>query len=206
MVSSPAGRRRHRTPPAPIPPSRRTAGHRTAPYRPALLGDHRVRAGGPGVDLVVHQVQQLEDVDVADRSGSRNGSPVRRQTGWSCRGRRSAARRPVRQRGAEQAGDLSSCAPSKTGAPRWSWARLCQRRCCATGSSMARRSLDLPAVLATTRGGFQYLADVHTAGDAERVEHDVPGVPSARNGMSSTGRILEMTPLLPCRPASLSPS
>ena len=32
------------------------------------------------------------------------------------------------------------------------------------------------------------------------------GVPSSRNGMSSTGRILEMTPLLPWRPASLSPS
>src|SRR5579875_728210 len=32
------------------------------------------------------------------------------------------------------------------------------------------------------------------------------GVPSARNGMSSTGRIFEMTPLLPWRPASLSPS
>ena len=32
------------------------------------------------------------------------------------------------------------------------------------------------------------------------------GVPSSRNGMSSWGRILEMTPLLPCRPASLSPS
>ena len=32
------------------------------------------------------------------------------------------------------------------------------------------------------------------------------GVPSSRNGMSSTGRIFEMTPLLPCRPASLSPS
>src|SRR6188472_2028847 len=31
-----------------------------------LLGDHRVRPGGTGVDLVVHQVQQLEDVDVAD--------------------------------------------------------------------------------------------------------------------------------------------
>ena len=31
-------------------------------------------------------------------------------------------------------------------------------------------------------------------------------VPSDRNGMSSTGRILEMTPLLPWRPASLSPS
>ncbi len=32
------------------------------------------------------------------------------------------------------------------------------------------------------------------------------GVPSSRNGMSSSGRILEMTPLLPWRPASLSPS
>ena len=32
------------------------------------------------------------------------------------------------------------------------------------------------------------------------------GVPSARKGMSSIGRILEMTPLLPWRPASLSPS
>src|SRR4029453_16237427 len=32
------------------------------------------------------------------------------------------------------------------------------------------------------------------------------GVPSARKGMSSSGRILEMTPLLPWRPASLSPS
>ena len=32
------------------------------------------------------------------------------------------------------------------------------------------------------------------------------GVPSGMNGMSSTGRILPMTPLLPWRPASLSPS
>ena len=32
------------------------------------------------------------------------------------------------------------------------------------------------------------------------------GVPSARYGMSSIGRILEITPLLPWRPASLSPS
>ncbi len=32
------------------------------------------------------------------------------------------------------------------------------------------------------------------------------GVPSARNGMSSSGRILEITPLLPCRPAILSPT
>ncbi len=32
------------------------------------------------------------------------------------------------------------------------------------------------------------------------------GVPSDKKGMSSIGRILEMTPLLPWRPASLSPS
>ena len=32
------------------------------------------------------------------------------------------------------------------------------------------------------------------------------GVPSSRNGMSSSGTILEITPLLPWRPASLSPS
>ena len=32
------------------------------------------------------------------------------------------------------------------------------------------------------------------------------GVPSSRNGMSSSGTIFEITPLLPWRPASLSPS
>ena len=32
------------------------------------------------------------------------------------------------------------------------------------------------------------------------------GVPSAMCGMSSSGTILEITPLLPWRPASLSPS
>ncbi len=32
------------------------------------------------------------------------------------------------------------------------------------------------------------------------------GVPSGRYGMSSTGRILAITPLLPWRPAILSPS
>ena len=31
-----------------------------------LLGDHRVRTGGPGVDLVVDQVGELQDVDDAD--------------------------------------------------------------------------------------------------------------------------------------------
>ena len=40
------------------------------------------------------------------------------------------------------------------------------------------------------RGSGQYPADV----------------PSGRNGMSSTGRMREITPLLPCRPAILSPT
>ena len=33
-----------------------------------LLGDHRVRASGPGVDLVVHEVGQFQYVYVADRN------------------------------------------------------------------------------------------------------------------------------------------
>ena len=32
------------------------------------------------------------------------------------------------------------------------------------------------------------------------------GVPSSKNGMSSAGTILEITPLFPCRPAILSPT
>src|SRR3970282_2098967 len=32
-----------------------------------LLGDHRVRAGGPCMNLVVHQVDEFQDVDLPDR-------------------------------------------------------------------------------------------------------------------------------------------
>ena len=32
------------------------------------------------------------------------------------------------------------------------------------------------------------------------------GVPSSENGISSTGNICDITPLLPCRPAILSPT
>ena len=32
------------------------------------------------------------------------------------------------------------------------------------------------------------------------------GVPSGKNGISSSGKILEITPLFPCRPAILSPT
>jgi hypothetical protein len=68
-------------------------------------------------------------------------------------------------------------------------------------------ALDLPAGLGDpAEVGLEDLADVHPARHAERVEDDVDRGAVGRNGMSSTGRILEMTPLLPWRPASLSPS
>ena len=45
--------------------------------------------------------------------------------------------------------------------------------------------------------GFEDLPDVHARRHAERVEHDVDGVPSSRYGMSSIGTMRETTPLLP---------
>jgi hypothetical protein len=54
--------------------------------------------------------------------------------------------------------------------------------------------------------GLEDLAHVHPARHAQGVQEDLDGVPSARNGMSSSGRILAMTPLLPWRPAILSPT
>jgi hypothetical protein len=54
--------------------------------------------------------------------------------------------------------------------------------------------------------GLEDLADVHAAGTPSGLSTMSTGVPSSRNGMSSTGRIFAMTPLLPWRPASLSPS
>ena len=52
---------------------------------------------------------------------------------------------------------------------------------------------------------LQDLADVHARRHAQRVQHDIHGVPSSRNGMSSIGTTRDTTPLLPWRPAILSP-
>ena len=46
-------------------------------------------------------------------------------------------------------------------------------------------------------GASQDLTQVHASRHTQRVEHDIDRVPSSRNGMSSMGRILAMTPLLP---------
>ena len=50
------------------------------------------------------------------------------------------------------------------------------------------------------------LADVHPARHAERVEHDVDGRAVLEERHVLLGTIFEITPLLPWRPASLSPS
>src|SRR6266508_4597021 len=72
-----------------------------------LLSDHRVRAGGPSVDLVIDQVVELEDVDVADRDrvGQRlAGAPIE-QLRLAGRTHQLLAV-PVGQGRREQAGDL----------------------------------------------------------------------------------------------------
>ncbi len=54
-----------------------------------------------------------------------------------------------------------------------------------------------PSALAAMPNGFQNLTDIHTRRNAKWVQHDIVGVPSGKYGISSIGRILEITPLLP---------
>ena len=54
---------------------------------------------------------------------------------------------------------------------------------------------------------LENLPEVHAARHAERSENDVDrATVLAMYGMSSSGKMREMTPLLPWRPASLSPT
>ena len=102
----------------------------------------------------------------------------------------------------------SSRAPSKTGVATlvpgatWSASIACRRR--AHSSPMPETSqpclASQPRWISSTCPGF--IRD----GTPSGLRMMSTGVPSSRNGMSSTGRILEMTTLLPWRPASLSPS
>jgi hypothetical protein len=45
--------------------------------------------------------------------------------------------------------------------------------------------------------GFEDLADIHTAGHAERIEHDIDRRPSSSIRHVFIGTIFEITPLLP---------
>src|SRR5688500_3114605 len=109
-----------------------------------LLGDEAVRAGGPRVNLVLHQVVELEHVDVADRHAMVElvaGSPVIQD--------RLAVLR--------QAGPLEGVLDVLLG-----------------GAIEDRgRRLEAEDLHGPPKVRLQHLADVHAARHAERVEHDV---------------------------------
>ena len=69
-----------------------------------------------------------------------------------------------------------------------------------------RRNPKPKGVGGPTQVGLQDLPHVHPGRNAQRIEDDLYGSPVGRNGMSSSGRTRAMTPLLPWRPATLSPT
>src|SRR5690606_15689636 len=141
-----------------------------------LLGDHRVRAGRAGVDLVVHHVVQLHDVHVADADRVRE-----RLTGASVEqvrlagGGDHAVAVAVRQRVREHALDLFG-----VGAVEDRRADLRVGRGL-VGPDVPQRllpglveALQLPAGLrGPAEVDFEDLTDVHSARYAHRVEQDV---------------------------------
>jgi len=54
--------------------------------------------------------------------------------------------------------------------------------------------------------GLEDLATFMREGTPSGLSTISTGVPSGRNGSSCSGRVCEITPLLPCRPAILSPT
>src|SRR6476619_2127141 len=139
-----------------------------------LLRDHRVRAGRPGVDLVVDQVQQLQDVDVAhrDRLGEGLTGAAVEQPGLTGLLDHPVTV-PVRRRRAEQADDLVllGAVEHRRRRPGAGGRRL--RALGQVGRPLGA-ALDLPALLGDPpEVHLQDLADVHAAGHAERVEDDV---------------------------------
>src|SRR3954464_9426511 len=139
-----------------------------------LLRDHRVRAGRPGVDLVVDQVQQLEDVDVAHGDRLGEGLP-----GTAVEQPRLAGLLDhplavaVGDRRAQEADDLvllGAVEDRRGGAG----AGLGLAGLLGQPGRPLRGALDLPALLGDPpEVGLQDLADVHPAGHAQRVQHDV---------------------------------
>src|SRR5690606_24812304 len=139
-----------------------------------LLGDHRVRAGAARVDLVVHEVVQLEDVHVTDRHRLRvglAGTTVEQACLAGLADQALAGRRRVGR--LQQTGDLrlGRTVEDRAGhaGPGLRHAGVLRDTCGPLGALG-----DLPAL---RRGPaevqLQDLADVHPAGHTQRVEHDV---------------------------------
>ena len=133
-----------------------------------LLGDQGVGAGGAGVDLVIHQMVQLQEVHIAH-----GDLIVKAFTGAAVIEPALALRIQAR---------LIQCGSDVL-----------------IGGTIENRSGHLPAqgLGSVAQMNLQHLADVHTGGNAQGVQHDVQGVPSGRKGISSWGRTRETTPLLP---------
>ena len=169
-----------------------------------LLRHERVRPRRARVDLVVHEVEQLEDVHEADRD-----LLLERVAGLAVEEPDLAgAPRPgaafssitnlIGESGFWSTQSSSALSTSSTVAP-------------STGRRNGRRAA--VAVLAEDAAcgrpaevRLEHLADVHPRGTPSGLRTTSTGVPSSRNGMSSSGTIFAITPLLPWRPASLSPS
>src|SRR3954447_26160278 len=145
-----------------------------------LLGDHRVRAGRAGVDLVVDQVQQLQNVDVADRHrvGERLATTSVEQPALA--GGTDEALTVAGRKGAlEQTGDLllAGTVEHRGGDV--------VARLSGVGADGTQALLPLLVTrvdLPPGGGGpaevrLQDLADVHPARHTVRVEHDVDGRP-----------------------------
>ena len=158
-----------------------------------LLGDHRVRAGGPGVDLVVDEVGQLQDVDVADGDrvvvGLAGAAVVERGlavgAGSAGRRRRTSGSRP-RGAGSRRSCWIVGCLPAWSSSSQWAPSNTGRgdehrRLRCRAGLGLGaadRLVADCAAVVPAPAGRvaevrLEHLADVHAARDAERVEDDV---------------------------------
>src|SRR5215217_7991954 len=155
-----------------------------------LLRDHGVRAGGARVDLVVHQVVELQDVHGADRDRIRErlaGAAVK-QTGLAG--------------GVDQALSIAGHVGGVQQARDFLFAGAVEHRRGNSGlATLARQvrqlldplglAFDLPAGLGNpAEVRFEHLAHVHTARDTQRVQDDINGGAVGKEGHVLNGEDL----------------
>src|SRR6478672_10671963 len=122
-----------------------------------LLGDQAVRAGRPGMDLVLDEVVELEHVDVADgdRAVEDLAGPTIAEVDLAVLGQR-----------------LLDAVDLVAGLPQLGLDLLLGRAVEDGGRRLLALRVERPAEV-----GLEDLADVHPRGHAERVEDDVDGRP-----------------------------
>src|SRR6478735_1419875 len=147
-----------------------------------LLRDHGVRAGGACVDLVVHQVVELQDVHVADRDRIREGLAG------------AAVKQAGLARGVDQAVTVAGHVGGIQQARDFLFAGTVEhRRGNSGGTTLTRQvrqlldplglAFDLPAGLGNpAEVRFEHLAHVHTARNTQRVQDDVNGGAVGKEG------------------------